>query len=160
MCIEICVIELVCYYDALRLDWFFLLILFVLGCRAQKGRFIMAKELFVVKFSEEAEFIASAIEEFIASKVLGMDTEAADFESPYDVNPEEVFADEAEAREYFGIIQNVLIDMGYEFSVSNHNVIRIEEPIKEQYIFFEAIQVTSDKMPTWASVYDNSVKGH
>ena len=118
-----------------------------------------AAELFIVKFSEEAEFLTGVIEEFISSKVLGMDTEAADFESPYDVNVEEVFADEAEAREYFGIIQNVLIDMRYEFSVSNHNVIRIDEPIKEQYISFEAIRITADKMPTWASVYDDSVKG-
>ena len=120
----------------------------------------MAKELFVVRFSEEAEYIKSAIEEFIASKVLGMDTMAVDFESPYDVETEEVFADEVEAREYFNIIQNILIDMGYEFSVSNNNnVIIIDEPVKEEHITFETIWVTSEKVPAWAIMYDNSVKG-
>ena len=119
----------------------------------------MAKELFVVRFSEEAEYIKSAIEEFIASKVLGMDTMAADFESPYDVETEEVFADEVEAREYFNIIQNILIDMGYEFSVSNNNIIIIDEPVKEEHITFETIWVTSEKVPAWAIMYDNSVKG-
>ena len=120
----------------------------------------MAKELFVVRFSEEAEYIKSAIEEFIASKVLDMDTMAADFESPYDVETEEVFADEVEAREYFNIIQNILIDMGYEFSVSNNNnVIIIDEPVKEEHITFETIWVTSEKVPAWAIMYDNSVKG-
>ena len=120
----------------------------------------MAKELFVVRFSEEAEYIKSAIEEFIASKVLGMDTMAADFESPYDVETEEVFADEVEAREYFNIIQNILIDMGYEFSVSNNNnVIIIDEPVKEEHITFETICVTSAKVPACAIMYDTPVKG-
>ena len=119
----------------------------------------MAKELFVVRFSEEAEYITSAIEEFISSKVLGMDTMAADFESPYDVETEEVFDDEVEAREYFNIIQNILIDMGYEFSVSNNNVIIIDEPVKEEYITFETIWVTSEKVPAWATIYDDSVNG-
>lgn len=118
----------------------------------------MAKKLFVVRFSEEAEYITSAIEEFISSKVLGMDTMAADFESPYDVNAEEVFDDEIEARKYFNIIKNVLIDMGYEFTATG-NIIRISEPVREEYITFETIWVTTDKMPAWASMYDNSVKG-
>lgn len=119
----------------------------------------MAKELYVVRFSEEAEFIAGAIEEFISSKVLGMDTMAADYESPYDVETEEVFTDEVEARKYFNIIQNILIDMGYEFSISNRNTIIVEEPVKEEYITFETIEVTSQKVPAWATMYDNSVKG-
>lgn len=118
----------------------------------------MAKKLFVVKFNEEAEYVAGAIEDFIASK-LGIDTEAADYESPYDIETEEVFADEAEARKYFNIIQNILIDMGYEFSVSNNNVIIIDEPVKEEYITFETIEVTSQKVPAWATMYDDSVKG-
>ena len=119
----------------------------------------MAKELFVVRFSEEAEYIKSAIEEFISSKVLGMDTMAADFESPYDVETEEVFDDEVEAREYFNIIQNILIDMGYDFSISNRNTIIVDEPVKEEYITFETIEVTSKKVPAWATMYDDSVKG-
>lgn len=119
----------------------------------------MAKKLFVVRFSEEAEFITGAIEDFIASNVFGMDTEAVDYESSYDVNPEEVFDDEVEARKYFNIIQNILIDMGYEFSVSNRNVIVIDEPVKEEYITFETIEVTSQKVPVWATMYDDSVKG-
>ena len=119
----------------------------------------MAKKLFVVRFSEEAEFITGAIEEFIASSVFGMDTEDPEFESPYDVNPEEVFTDEVEARKYFNIIQNILIDMGYEFSISNRNTIVVEEPVKEEYITFETIEVTSQKVPTWATMYDDSVKG-
>ena len=119
----------------------------------------MAKKLFVVRFSEEAEFITGAIEEFIASNVFGMDTEAADFESPYDVETEEVFADEDVARKYFATIQNVLIDMGYEFSILNNNVIIIDEPVKEEYITFETIWVTSEKVPAWATIYDDSVKG-
>lgn len=109
----------------------------------------MAKKLFVVRFSEEAEFITGAIEEFIASK-LGMDTEAADYESPYDVNAVEVFDDEIEARKYFNIIKNVLIDMRYEFTATG-NIIRISEPVREEYITFETIWVTSEKVPTWAS---------
>lgn len=119
----------------------------------------MTEKLFVVKFNEEAEYVAGAIEDFIASK-LGMDTEAADYESPpYDVNAEEVFDDEDTARKYFATIQNILIDMGYEFSVSNRNVIIIDEPVKEQYIVFETIEVTSKKVPAWATMYDDSVKG-
>ena len=120
----------------------------------------MAKELFVVRFSEEAEYITGAIEEFISSKVLGMDTMAADFESPYDVETEEVFDNEDIARKYFATIQNILIDMGYEFSVSNNNnVIIIDEPVKEEHITFETIWVTSEKVPAWATMYDDSVKG-
>lgn len=118
----------------------------------------MEKKLFVVKFNEEAEYVAGAIEDFIASK-LGMDTEAADYESPYDVNAEEVFDDEDTARKYFATIQNILIDMGYEFSISNNNVIIIDEPVKEEYITFETIWVTSNKVPAWATMYDDSVKG-
>ena len=40
MCIEICAINQ-SVYDASRLDWFILLILFFMGRRAQKGRFTM-----------------------------------------------------------------------------------------------------------------------
>lgn len=119
----------------------------------------MAKKLFVVRFSEEAEFITGVIEEFIASNVFGMDTEAADFESPYDVETEEIFDNEDVARKYFATIQNVLIDMGYEFSILNNNVIIIDEPVKEEYIVFETIWVTSEKVPAWATIYDDSVKG-
>ena len=118
----------------------------------------MAKKLFVVRFSEEAEYITSAIEEFISSKVLGMDTMAADFESPYDVETEEVFDNEDMAREYFNTIQNILIDMGYDFSISNRNTIIVDEPVKEEYITFEIIEVTTDKVPAWATMYDDSVK--
>ena len=118
----------------------------------------MAKKLFVVKFNEEAEYVANAIDDFVASK-LGMDTEAADYESPYDVNAVEVFNDENTAREYFSTIQNILIDMGYEFSVSNNSVIIIDEPVKEEYITFETIWVTSEKVPAWATIYDDSVNG-
>lgn len=118
----------------------------------------MTEKLFVVKFNEEAEYVAGAIEDFIASK-LGMDTEAADYESPYDIETEEVFADEVEASKYFNIIQNILIDMGYEFSVSNNNVIIIDEPVKEERITLETIWVTTDKVPAWATMYDDSVKG-
>ena len=118
----------------------------------------MTEKLFVVKFNEEAEYVAGAIEDFIASK-LGMDTEAAYYESPYDVNAVEVFNDENTAREYFSTIQNILIDMGYEFSVSNNNVIIIDEPVKEEYITFETIWVTSEKVPAWATIYDDSVNG-
>ena len=117
----------------------------------------MAKELFVVRFSEEAEYIKSAIEEFIASKVLGMDTMAADFESPYDVEADEVFDDEVEALKYFNTIKNVLKDMGYQYSMSNRNII-VGEPVNEEYITLETIQVTSDKVPAWASVYNDSKK--
>ena len=117
----------------------------------------MTEKLFVVKFNEEAEYVANAIEDFITSK-LGMDTEAADYESPYDVNAVEVFDDEVEARKYFNIIQNILIDMGYEFTATG-NIIRISEPVREEYITFETIWVTSEKVPTWASMYDDSVKG-
>lgn len=125
---------------------------------SMKGFDNMEKKLFVVKFNEEAEYVAGAIEDFIASK-LGMDTEAADYESPYDVNAEEVFDDEDTARKYFATIQNILIDMGYEFSISNNNVIIIDEPVKEEYITFETIWVTSNKVPAWATMYDDSVKG-
>ena len=118
----------------------------------------MTEKLFVVRFNEEAEYVANAIEDFIASK-LGMDMEAADYESPYDVNTEEVFDNEDVARKYFATIQNILIDMGYEFSISNRNVIVIDEPVKEEYITFEAIEVTSQKVPAWATMYDDSVKG-
>ena len=118
----------------------------------------MTEKLFVVKVNEEAEYVAGAIEDFIASK-LGMDTEAADYESPYDVNAVEVFNDENTAREYFSTIQNILIDMGYEFSVSNNSVIIIDEPVKEEYITFETIWVTSEKVPAWATIYDDSVNG-
>ena len=117
----------------------------------------MAKKLFVVKFNEEAEYVANAIDDFVASK-LGMDTEAADYESPYDVNAVEVFDDEIEARKYFNIIKNVLIDMRYEFTATG-NTIRISEPVREEYITFETIWVTSEKVPAWAIMYDNSVKG-
>ena len=113
----------------------------------------MAKKLFVVKFNEEAEYVANAIDDFVASK-LGMDTEAAE----YDVNAVEVFDDEIEARKYFNIIKNVLIDMGYEFTATG-NTIRISEPVREEYITFETIWVTTDKVPAWASMYDDSVKG-
>ena len=119
----------------------------------------MEKKLFVVKFNEEAEYVANAIDDFVASK-LGVDTEAADYESPYDVNAVEVFNDENAAREYFSTIQNILIDMGYEFSVSNNNVIIIDEPVKEEYITFETIEVTSEKVPAWATMYDDYVKGY
>ena len=118
----------------------------------------MTEKLFVVKFNEEAEYVANAIDDFVASK-LGMDTEAADYESPYDVNAVEVFNDENTAREYFSTIQNILIDMGYEFSVSNNSVIIIDEPVKEEYITFETIWVTSEKVPAWATIYDDSVNG-
>ena len=117
----------------------------------------MAKKLFVVKFNEEAEYVANAIDDFVASK-LGMDTEAADYESPYDVNAVEVFDDEIEARKYFNIIKNVLIDMRYEFTATG-NTIRISEPVREEYITFETIWVTSEKVPAWATMYDDSVKG-
>lgn len=117
----------------------------------------MTKKLFVVRFSEEAEFITGAIEEFIASNVFGMNTFAADYESPYDVDPEEVFDNEDVAREYFATIQNILIDMGYEFSISNRNTIIVEEPVKEQYIALETIEVTSDKVPAWATMYEDFV---
>ena len=117
----------------------------------------MAKKLFVVKFNEEAEYVANAIDDFVASK-LSMDTEAADYESPYDVNAVEVFDDEIEARKYFNIIKNVLIDMRYEFTATG-NTIRISEPVREEYITFETIWVTSEKVPAWATMYDDSVKG-
>ena len=117
----------------------------------------MTEKLFVVKFNEEAEYVANAIDDFIASK-LGMDTEAADYESPYDVNAVEVFDDEIEARKYFNIIKNVLIDMRYEFTATG-NTIRISEPVREEYITFETIWATSEKVPAWATMYDNSVKG-
>ena len=122
-----------------------------------KGFDNMAKKLFVVKFNEEAEYVANAIDDFVASK-LGMDTEAADYESPYDVNAVEVFDDEIEARKYFNIIKNVLIDMRYEFTATG-NTIRISEPVREEYITFETIWVTSEKVPAWATMYDDSVKG-
>lgn len=117
----------------------------------------MTEKLFVVKFNEEAEYVANAIEDFITSK-LGMDTEADDYESPYDVNAVEVFDDEIEARKYFNIIKNVLIDMRYEFTATG-NTIRISEPVREEYITLETIWVTTNKVPAWASMYDNSVKG-
>lgn len=118
----------------------------------------MAKKLFVVRFSEEAEYITGAIDDFVASTVFGMDTEDPDFESPYDVEAEEVFDDEVEALKYFNTIKNVLIDMGYEFTATG-NTIRISEPVREEYITFETIWVTSEKVPAWATMYDNSVKG-
>ena len=117
----------------------------------------MTEKLFVVKFNEEAEYVANAIDDFIASK-LGMDTEATDYESPYDVNAVEVFDDEIEARKYFNIIKNVLIDMRYEFTATG-NTIRISEPVREEYITLETIWATSEKVPAWATMYDNSVKG-
>ena len=119
----------------------------------------MARKLFVVRFSEKAEYIMSAIEEFIASNVSDVNIGAIDYKSLYDIDAEKVFDDKTEAREYFNTIQNVLIDMGYEFSVSNNNVIIIDEPVKEEYITFETIWVTSEKVPAWAIMYDNSVKG-
>lgn len=117
----------------------------------------MAKELYVVKFSYEAEFITGAIEEFIASNVFGMNTFAADYESPYDVEAEEVFDDEVEALKYFNTIKNVLKNMGYQYSMSNRTII-VDEPVNEEYITLETIQVTSDKVPAWASVYNDSKK--
>ena len=116
----------------------------------------MEKKLFVVRFSEEAEYITGAIDDFVASK-LGMDTEAADYESPYDVNAVEVFDDEVEALKYFNTIKNVLKDMGYQYSMSNRNII-VGESVNEEYITLETIQVTSDKVPAWASVYNDSKK--
>lgn len=118
----------------------------------------MAKELYVVKFSYEAEFIAGAIEDFVASNVFGMDTEDPEYEPPYDVGVEEVFDDEVEALKYFNTIKNVLKDMGYQYSMSNRTII-VGEPVNEEYITLETIQVTTNKVPAWASVYDNSVKG-
>lgn len=117
----------------------------------------MAKKLFVVRFSEEAEYITGAIDDFVASTVFGMDTEDPDFESPYDVEAEEVFDDEVEALKYFNTIKNVLKDMGYQYSMSNRTII-VGEPVNEEYITLETIQVTSDKVPAWASVYNDSKK--
>lgn len=116
----------------------------------------MAKELYVVKFSYEAEFIAGAIEDFVASNVFGMDTEDPEYEPPYDVGVEEVFDDEVEALKYFNTIKNVLKDMGYQYSMSNRTII-VEEPVKEQYIALETIEVTSQKVPAWATMYEDFV---
>ena len=167
MCIEICTIRinrgvwrLLFFYPGAIL--FPALRAFIdsfrkLSFNSMKGFDNMTEKLFVVKFNEEAEYVANAIDDFIASK-LGMDTEATDYESPYDVNAVEVFNDEIEARKYFNIIKNVLIDMGYEFTATG-NTIRISEPVREEYITFETIWVTSEKIPTWATMYDDSVKG-
>lgn len=116
----------------------------------------MAKELYVVKFSYEAEFIAGAIEDFVASNVFGMNTEDPEYEPPYDVGVEEVFDDEVEALKYFNTIKNVLKDMGYQYSMSNRTII-VEEPVKEQYIALETIEVTSQKVPAWATMYEDFV---
>lgn len=116
----------------------------------------MAKKLFVVRFSEEAEYITGAIDDFVASTVFGMDTEDPDFESPYDVEAEEVFDDEVEALKYFNTIKNVLKDMGYQYSMSNRTII-VGEPVNEEYITLETIQVTSDKVPAWATMYEDFV---
>ena len=102
----------------------------------------MARKLFVVRFSEEAEYIMSVIEEFIASNVSDdVNTGAIDYKSLYDIDAEKVFDNKIEAREYFNTIQNVLIDMGYEFSVSNHDTIIINEPVREECIVFELMEV-------------------
>lgn len=94
----------------------------------------MAKKLFVVRFSEEAGFIAGAIDDFIAS----MNTGAPDYALTHGVEIEEVFDDEVEALKYFNTIKNVLRDMGYQYSMSNRTII-VGESIKEEYITLETI---------------------
>lgn len=102
----------------------------------------MANKLFVVKFSEEADFIVNAIEDFIASNVSGMNTEVIDYELLYDyVEIEKVFDNEAEARKYFNAIRNILINMEYSLCESNRDVIFISEPVKKECIIFELMEI-------------------
>ena len=86
-----------------------------------------------------------------------MNTEDPDFESSYDVEADEVFDDEVEALKYFNTIKDVLKDMGYQYSMSNRNII-VGEPVNEEYITLETIEVTSKKIPAWASAYNDSKK--
>lgn len=113
----------------------------------------MANIMYVVKFSDEAfSNVTGALEDFIASNILGLNTFAGDYESPYDINPEEVFEDYSVAKEYFNTLKALLADAGYKVE-EKHNTLHIDEPYKEEYISLEMFQVTSKEVPSFASMY-------
>lgn len=113
----------------------------------------MANAFYAVRFNDEAiSNVAGALEDFIASNVLGMNTLAGDYESPYDIEEVVVFDDYLVAKEYLNTLKELLADAGYKVE-EKFDTLFIGEPWNEQYVYLEELPEVSDKVPSFASMY-------